>query len=62
MMLKESCEVFTAEFNVTVISLLYSPVIQMLQHGPFLHFMAFVTGLFLFCCLFPELHQHEFQH
>jgi len=49
---KESCEVFTAGFNVTVISLLYSPVTQMLQHGPFLHFMAFVKGLFLLFHLF----------
>lgn len=59
---KESCEALTGGLNVTVISLLYSSVIQMLQHGPFLHFMAFLKGLFLFLLLFPELQQHELQH
>lgn len=59
---KDSCEVFTTRFNVTVISLLYSPVSLMLQHEPFLHLMAFVNASFLPHHLLPERYQHEFQH
>lgn len=38
---KEIYEVLTDSFDVTVIPLLYSSVIQMLQHGPLLHFIIF---------------------
>lgn len=43
-----------------LISLSHSPVTQMLQLRPFLHFRAFVKGSLLTCHLFPELHRHNF--
>lgn len=49
---KEIYEVLTDSFDVTVISLLYSSVIQMLQHGPLLHFIIFWKGYSYFTLFF----------